>query len=180
MSASFDDLFKSKPNLPLPMRVNSLTGLSQLSCWVVNRLTGQQEPSKAYRYHLPSLANPAEEAADVLQADLYRDRKAAAPVNHSYVIFNSNGVSSLENHLQYYEMAGAAIYAALSKSSITREEINSNRSYVGLATATFEVNATALRRYFEAQAHFRAAKMLVKADQEQVSAKWLSSSNPHS
>lgn len=166
----FNDLFKSKPAMRLPMRVNSLTGVSQLSCWVVNRLKGQQAPSNAYRYHLPSLANPAEEAADVLQADLYKDRNAAAPVNHSYVIFDSNGVSSLENHLQYYEMAGAAIYAALSKSSITREEINSNRSYVGLATATFEVNASALRRYFEAQAHFRAAKMLVKADEERVDA----------
>ena len=65
-------------------------------------------------------------------------------------------------------MVGAAIYAALSKSSITRAEINSNRSYVGLATATFEVNAMALRRYFEAQAHFRAAKMLEKVDEDEV------------
>jgi hypothetical protein len=166
----FEDLSRSAPRQRLPMRVNSLTGISQLSCWVVNRLAGQQEPSSAYRYHLPSLESPEDDAADVLKADLYRDRNEAAPVNHSYLVFSSNGVSSLENHLQYYEMVGAAIYAALSKSSITRQEINSNRSYVGLATATFEVNATALRRYFEAQAHVCAAKMLVKADEEEAEA----------
>ena len=99
-SSVFKNLFRSVPRQRLPMQVNSLTGVSQLSCWVENRLAGQQEPGAAYRYHLPSLTNPAEETSDVLQADLYRDRNEAAPVNHSYIVFESNGMSSLENHVQ--------------------------------------------------------------------------------
>ena len=167
-SSIFQNVFGHRPEQKEAMEINSLTGVSQLSCWIENRNVGHTQRASSYAYQLPSLTNPGDPATDVLSVDLEVDVNNAAPVNHAYLIFNENGVANLADNVQYYEMAGAGIYAALSKSSILRQAINSPFPLVGLATSTYEVNAAAIRRYFEAQARFYAARSLAQSDDKQV------------
>lgn len=164
----FQDIYEQAPAQKTPMMVNSLTGLSQLACWTLNRQRGHQHRESAFVYRLPNLETPQDPETDVLNVTLELDVSNAAPVDHAYLIFRENQLVQLANHYQYYEMAAAAIYAALSKSSITRQEINHRSSYVGLASATFEVSAVSLRKYFESLARVRATQMLTEVNSSQV------------
>jgi hypothetical protein len=170
-SSIFQNVVAHRPEQKEAMDINSLTGMSQLSCWIANQNVGHINRARSYRYQLPSLTNPGDPATDVLSVDLDVDVNSAGPVDHAYLIFNENGVANLADNGQYYEMAGAGIYAALSKSSILSQAINSTHPLVGLATSTYEVNAAAIRRYFEAQARFYAARSLAHSDDKQVDEK---------
>jgi hypothetical protein len=164
----FFDIYDSLPGQKLPMMVNSLTGLSQLSCWTLNRQAGHQYSGKSYVYRLPNMQTPHSPETDVLNVTLELDVNNAAPVDHAYLIFKDNQMVSLANHYQYYEMVAAGIYAALSKSALMRQEINQRSSYVGIAAATLEVSAVSLRKYFEAMARVQATKKLLKTDNAAV------------
>ncbi len=147
-SSCLDDVMEKHPEQRIPMQANSLTGLSQLSCWVKNQQQSQKR-SAAREYRLPNIDFPDREESDVLHMEFDEDRNHGAPVNHSYLIFRDNGTTRLPESNDYYEMAGAAIYTALSKSQIDRADINSAFPYVGLAVGTVEVDAASLRNYFE-------------------------------
>ncbi len=159
-SSVFEDIYKSYGDQRLSMRVNALTGWSELTCWIRNVVDGKSTPDEIYKYRLPNMKQPENEGSDVLNVDLELDVLSASPVDHAYLIAGGSDRAALDNHYQYYEMVGAGIYAALSKSSIDRAQINSNHPYLGLATAMFEVNASTLRRYFESQARVQSIKTL--------------------
>lgn len=169
-SSTFSDIYQAHGDQRLSMRVNSLTGMSELSCWIKNVTEGKDTPDVMYKYNLPNMREPEKEASDVLSVDLALDVRSASPVDHAYMLFSGSERASLDNHNQYYEMVGAGIYAALSKSSIDRAAINSNYPYLGLATAMFEVNAATLRRYFESQARVQATKVLMDSNEALVDA----------
>ena len=168
-SSIFRNVFEERPELREQMQINALTGISQLSCWLANRREGHVNRKRSFAYQLPSLGKtPENPATDVLQVNLDVDVNNAAPVNHAYIICGDNAVSRLADSEQYYEMAGAGIYAALSKSVILDSAINSSFPVMGLATATYEVNAASLRLYFETQARVHVARMLAHAHEDQV------------
>ena len=166
----FQDVYHAEPEQEVPLKVNSLTGMSELHCWVQNRKAAQQNPDDAYLYQLPSMKTPATEQTDVLSTKLHFNRNDAAPVDHAYLIFRDNGVAALDQHEQYCQMVAAGIYGMLSRSSIDRQEINSPNPYVGMAAATFEVNAALLRRYFEAKIHHQTVITMMQKDEAKVQA----------
>jgi len=147
-SSCLEDVMKKHPEQRIPMQANSLTGLSQLNCWVQNQQHAQRKQD-AVEYRLPDLEFPEREESDVLHMRFDEDRNHGAPVNHSYLIFRDNTDVQLPESNDYYEMAGAAIYTALSKSQIDRADINSAFPFVGLSVGTVEVDAASLRNYFE-------------------------------
>lgn len=148
-SSCLEDVMEKHPEQRIPMQANALTGLSQLSCWVQNQQHSQRREDEAMEYSLPHMDYPERPDSDVLQMRFNEDRNHGAPVNHSYLIFRDNGTTRLPESNDYYEMAGAAIYTALSKSQIDRADINSAFPFVGLAVGTVEVDAASLRNYFE-------------------------------
>ncbi|GIW95259.1 MAG: hypothetical protein KatS3mg110_3300 [Pirellulaceae bacterium] len=164
----FSDLFLQITELQVPMMVNSLTGMSQLACWTLNRQKGHIHRDAIFQYRLPNLESPQDPETDVLKVDLELDVNNAAPVDHAYLIFKENQMTQLANHEQYYEMVAAGIYGALTKSAITRTQINQRFSYLGVATATFEVGAVSLRRYFERLARMAAVRRLLEGDAARV------------
>lgn len=162
------DIMKRNPNQAHRMRANSLTGVSELSCWMGNIHQG-----KMFHYTLPNMKKPEDPDLDVLRADLdlgaaVESRSTATPVDNAYLIFKSSGKSVLANHEQYHEMVGAGLYAALTKSDVSSQAINEKERYYSLASATFEVNAHTLREYFEKSALIKAVNQLRSYDRERV------------
>ncbi|MFM7867701.1 MAG: tubulin-like doman-containing protein, partial [Planctomycetaceae bacterium] len=147
-SSCLEDVMEKHPEQRIPMQANSLTGLSQLSCWVQNQQRSQRKDA-AVEYRLPHMDFPDRQESDVLHMRFDEDRNHGAPVNHAYLIFRDNGTTRLPESNDYYEMAGAAIYTALSNSQIDRADITSAFPFVGLAVGTVEVDAASLRNYFE-------------------------------
>lgn len=163
-SSCFQAVYDQRPEQRVAMQANSLTGLSQLSCWVRNQEIARVDRAGAIQYRLPSLSRPDVEASDVLKIDLDRDINEASPVNHAFLIFRDNSSTVLLDPERYYEMVGAGLYGALSKSEIEQQEINSAFPLCSMAVATCEVNASEIRTYFEARARERAVADLTKKD----------------
>lgn len=159
-ATAFPEVMKKHPEQSLSMRVNALTGFSELACWMKNLSTAGTSRSQTYQYKLPSMDSPADEHTDVLSVSLSMDPNAAAPVDNTYLIFGGNEKIHLDNSHQFQEMVGAALYAALSKSAIDSAKINTHAPYRGLAAAMFEVNASTLRKYYEGLARQKATRML--------------------
>ena len=113
------------------MRINSLTGLSELSCWVENRIE-KAKGNEAIQYSLPSWNAPENPASDCIKVNYEIDERSASPINHVHLIFGENSNHALGHSQYYYDMAGSAIFGLLSESRMAREEINSNYAYNSL------------------------------------------------
>jgi hypothetical protein len=166
-SGVFENIYRRHPRQEVPMKVNSLTGVSELSVWMENLKTAGRP---VFEYQLPSMDKPADEQMDVLNIDLNLDTSAAAPVDNAVLIFGGNQLAVLANNMQYHEMVGTGLYAALSRSSIESQRINERPAYQSLGTATFEVNAVTLRGYFEGLSRIQALRMLAAHNNAAVEA----------
>ena len=150
--SAFKNVMDGEPQLALPMKINSLTGVSQLTCWVNNQKSGSVDPVKAKEYRLPSLKSPNNPDSDLINLNLRQDVNACGPATTAFLVFRDNGQTHLGDSDQYFDMIGAGIYAALSKSAIQSDRINHHASYYSLATATAEVAVSQIRQYFSAEA----------------------------
>jgi len=159
-SSCYRNVFRSRPDQELSMRVNALTGISELSCWMRNIHRPDSSGGAVIPYRLPSLAAPADEDMDVLKTNMKVDVKAAAPVHMAYLVCGSSDIATLDQNRDYHKMVGTAIYAALTKSAIDSAGINSHFAYLGLASASFEVDAETLRKYFECRLRCNAVDTL--------------------
>ncbi|HYF50458.1 MAG TPA: tubulin-like doman-containing protein [Planctomycetota bacterium] len=142
------------------MMINALTGFSELSTWVNMAALETQGKSSGFVYRLPSMESPEDEDTDVLIVNKRDDERSVAPVNNAFLIFDESQNTALSKQDQFFEMAGTALYAALSESAIKAEKVNKVKPYVSVGTATFEVPASSLRRYFETRNRMRAAREL--------------------
>ena len=134
----------------MSMRMNSLTGISELSAWL--RLV--IAPEDAYRYALPNLEKPdLKGRTDVVKVPPTGD-KDRSPVNAAYLIFGNNGTCRLGDNDQYHEMAAAALYSMVASDTFidarTSNLLDNVRSF---AATTFEVNTIGIRRYMESLVH---------------------------
>ena len=166
----FENIMESFPVGEEPMRTNSLTGISELSCWIRN-VNGNDYGSTTgdvYRYNLPDMRAPAHAGSDVLDVDLALNVNSAAPVDTAYLVFRRGAGTVLETNDQAHEMVGGALYAAITKDQIDSQSINQPFPYNSLATATFEVNAVAIRHYFKHAARVQALNTVTSRDDEKV------------
>ncbi|MFC1597809.1 tubulin-like doman-containing protein, partial [Planctomycetota bacterium] len=164
-ASTFENIYRKYPRQEVPLKVNSLTGVSELSCWMEK---SGQAPTKVFPYKLPSMDSPHDEHMDVLSIDLSLDRGAAAPVDNAFLIFGGNKMAVLADNVQYHEMVGTGLYAALSRSAILSSQINEQMPYVSLGTSTFEVNAVTLRRYFEGLSRISVVQRLAGSNDKAV------------
>lgn len=160
-ASCFDNIMKSAKSQRISMKVNALTGLSELSCWM--RLS---RGGLLYDYHLPNLRTPLRKSTDVLQTnvDVTRNQMDQAPVNNAYIICEGNGVAVLSSHTQYQEMVGAGLYALITNSEINAQKVNEPEPFLSLAASTFDVDSIRLQSYFENQGRIAAVRTLIAAD----------------
>lgn len=160
--SAFNDRKIKRPRTATSMTINSLTGLSELSAWIANqRVPGYAD---SYGFRLPSFASPDNERSDVIQPDPMANQNHGGPINSAYLIFGSNGKNHLASAEQYFEMVGTGIYCALSNSDVKSQKINDRSHYNSMASATVEIKANQIRKFFEWTSRARAIARLQKVD----------------
>jgi len=159
-ATAFDNLSSKYPDQEVFIKVNSLTGLSELSWWMANQKTSRTNPKDAYVFKLPSLATPATSTTDVLVMETKKSPNAAAPIDHAFLVCGGNTVGTLNNNQQYHEMVGAGLYAVITCDEIKRDFVNKNAFFHSMAASTFEVDASRLALYFESLVRSMAVKKL--------------------
>ncbi len=164
-----NDVFPAHPDQELPMRVNSLTGVSELSCWIRNAIGGAdgEEPLR-YEYRLPNMRRPESKEQDSLRVDLAVSAwdMTLSPVNNAFLVFSQGDVTVLDDSTQYFGMAGTVLYGQISNSRFGGELINYGQPYLSFAAATAEVNASTLRLYCEAKYRVHAVRHLKRQDRD--------------
>lgn len=165
-SSVFDNVAQENPETQISMQVNSLTGLSELSCWLKHVHKG---PAQQYRYRLPHMEMPAREDSDVLDAQVEITSTAASPVDNAFLIFRQGDLTLLDTNVDYHQMAGTGLYGMITKSSIEGRRINvTGYPYHSYATATFEVPAATLRLFFEKRCRLSTSRQLLLLGPEEV------------
>ena len=138
----------------LGMKVNTVTGLSELSSWM-RVLEGGD-----YYFSLPNLMRPEcnpEDPSGQADTDVIRvqpgekDSFKRSPLNSAYLICDDAGHGRLDDNRQYHEMAGAALYTLVTGAQIVGSTaINRLKNFGSLGASTFEVETVELKAYFEA------------------------------
>ena len=137
----------------LGMKVNTVTGLSELSSWM------RVFEGKKYFFSLPNLMEPGFDPnnptgpadTDVIKVDPdEKDPPKRSPLNSAYLICDDAGHGHLEDNDQYHQMVGAALYTLVAGSQIVGSTaINKLKNFGSLGANTFEVETVLLKAYFE-------------------------------
>ena len=160
-SSVFDNVANENEGQRTALKVNALTGLSELSCWVRN---GSSVKSKRFAYDVPSMKTPWLPSTDVLKVDITLNPNGGTPVSNAYLICGRNGgTAKLDANWQYHEMAGAGLYSMIVNPQLGARQINDNDPINSFGAATFEVDTVHIRSYFETRARRMALDSLANA-----------------
>jgi Tubulin like len=126
------------------MRVNALTGLSELAAWMRN--DDAQDP---YVFRLASLERPRDLESDVLNVERItkgrRGVKGESPVAQAFVVFGKGKAGSPSRPERYYQIVGNALYLRL-VSEIAGGAVN-GESFGGLGAASISIPILEIRDY---------------------------------
>ncbi len=150
----YPNVGQSDRDQDLRLKVNTVTGLSELSAWM-RVLEGEE-----YYFCLPDLYSPGvdpENPSGPSDTDVIRvppgerDSFKRSPLNSAYLICDDAGHGRLDDNVQYHEMAAAALYALVAGSQIVSSTaINKLKNFGSLGASTFEVNTVPIKAYSEA------------------------------
>ncbi len=160
------------------IRLNSLTGVSELSCWMEPIHGGEGGAGEmrggAIRhstfYRLPSLARPGDREADVLNPyQTPKDPRCNEALHTVFLVFRDSENGFLKDEKVAFDMVGKAMYAMVTEEVIKARHCNlSGFAYWGVGTATIEVPSERLRRCLEASARVGAVEILRQGDAAKV------------
>ena len=144
----FGDLFQWSPNQSLAHKVNSLTGLSELSFWMDDDMRGMSREPISVR--LPDMVSPTNPEKDVLKfGSEEKFLCPRSPVDNAYLICGqSSAYGRLAGPNEYFQMAGRAIFTLCDTSDIEASLINDSHVIRSFATAALQVDAAGLGAYF--------------------------------
>lgn len=146
----YRDVYRSDRSQEVQMKTNSLTGLSQLSTWILDR-----KDDAFYSFRLPSMHAPHDAAQDLIKLDPAHDIAGDRPVQKAFIVCGGNTHATLTNADQYKEMLGAALYTTLyselADKGLESGQINAPQPVFSLGAATVEVEAVKIRRFLEEQ-----------------------------
>jgi hypothetical protein len=145
----FGDVMAANRGQANKMRVNALTGFSELVAWMRNE--GQLNP---HNFALPSIDRPWDSSADVI--DVLRvvssDGKTAlpgvpgqSPVNQAFVVFGGGRSGSPGRPEHYYRIVANAMYARLVR-EVASQAVNS-AAFGGIGAATIQIPINDIREY---------------------------------
>ena len=160
----FADVKKRYPHQIPALKVNSLTGLSELSSLMKTGRSG--DDSEIFRMRMPNMRTPQRELTDVLGIDNSVAGRTS-PVHSAYLVCGDRDEGRLDGSKQFYEMAGAALYTMIVNSNINSTACNDDDPFLSFASNTFEVDVTHLRSYFENYVRGVALDRLAKVDVDQ-------------
>lgn len=162
-ASCFPELFLRSRDQETQLKVNALTGFSELSVWM--RGVGTDLGRLAYRYSLPSQQHPGAESQDALNTRKSGHDELSSPVDRAFLIFGDSQFGGLGQSGAYFEMLSKALYTKLTLSQAKAKQVNEHDPFRSVGALTYEINANRLRRYFESLARIRFAKRLVESDE---------------
>ena len=144
----FADTVQGSPNEALAHKVNSLTGLSELSFWMDDDMRGMcREPISV---RLPDMVSPTNPEKDVLNiADEKEFMYSVSPVDDAYFICGqSSDYGRLASPNEYFQMAGRALFTLCDTSDIEARLINDSHVIRSFAPLVLTVDVAGLGVYF--------------------------------
>ncbi len=143
----------------MKLRVNSITGVSELIAWLRNEYERDTDlPS--FQFTLPSMENPDDRSSDLIDTTKLNVTVAGeellgvtgrAPISAAYLIFNAGKQGRLGTADAYYQSVASALYARLFQSTQTAN-INEAGHLNGLGSATISVPISGIRTYVQGYA----------------------------
>ena len=138
------------------LRVNSITGVSELIAWLRNEYERDTD-LPPYQFRLPSLENPGSQSSDLIDTtklnvtvdgeELY-GITGRAPVSAAYLVFGAGKQGTLGPAEAYYQSLASALYARLFRSTGSAT-INEAGHLNGLGSATISVPINGIRTYVQ-------------------------------
>lgn len=142
----FADVVAAHPEQEYKLKVNSLTGLSELVMWIRNDHQG-----RPLIYRLPSLESAERQELDIIDAHRCRmevePAKGASPLDAAFIVFESSKSGTPENNHDYYSMLATCLYARTVNSEIWSAQANSPQPLYSLGSAVFDIPATSLLEF---------------------------------
>ena len=143
----YNDLFKRiVKDFELRCKVNALTGLSELSCWL-RRERGANQSS----YRLPHLKTPQRELCDVLVSGGVDGIPCDGPIRDLRLI--GENAYGCRTHLDYIRETADALFLEMSSRALESRRINNYAAVGSFGSATFEVEAAKIEGFCTAAAY---------------------------
>jgi hypothetical protein len=166
----FDDVQRGRPEQRIKLRVNALTGLSELAMWLRSdtRMDGDGDAKgdpRERRYSLPNLAAPEVKESDVLDTDRYmpeheRSRVGRSPIHKAYVFTNESSSMSLSRSEDVYKACANAIYGRVMIGQLRSDDANQPSRAAATATNILYTPVTDIQQVVQAQAKALRARAL--------------------
>jgi hypothetical protein len=131
------------------MRVNALTGFSELAGWMRNETSPQP-----YNFQLPNLSRPQDNQSDVIDVlrvvagpggKELKGVPGQSPVNQAFVVFGSSRAGRPGAPEAYYRVVANAMYARLVREVASRA-VN-GAAFGGIGAASIAIPVNAIRAY---------------------------------
>ena len=138
----------------MKLRVNSITGVSELVAWLRNEYERDTDLAP-FRFRLPSLEHPSVSSSDLIDTAKLSATVAGeellgvsgrAPISAAYLIFGAGKQGTLGEASAYYRSVANALYARLFGSTASKN-INESGHLNGLAAATISVSIAGIQEY---------------------------------
>jgi hypothetical protein len=138
----------------MKLRVNSITGVSELVAWLRNEYERDTDLIP-FRFRLPSLEHPGASSSDLIDTaklsstvsgDELQGVSGRAPISAAYLIFGAGKQGTLGEASAYYRSVANALYARLFGSTASKN-INESGHLNGLAAATISVSIAGIQEY---------------------------------
>lgn len=149
------DVTRTNPGRQLQMKLNSLSGLSELIMWLRN----DERQSDKRNYVLPSVRAAGDPDRAVTNLSRISQQKAArgwSPVDVAWIIGGSSRtVPAMSLKEDYYRMVGGALYSRLLQSAVKSGTSNEPANLGSLAVAIAMVPTMAISRWLVDEAKRR-------------------------
>jgi len=159
----FNDVMNKSADQARQMRVNSITGVSEISAWLQNNAQGD----KRSEFWLPTLRAPSDRTQamlDLSRCYTFKDEQTATPVQEAWIVFADGPSGSMPSAQAAYEMTAVGLYARLVQSQIQSDDNNVVRRHMaGLATAIYTVDTSSVEQYLRLHLRSRIPSLIAKS-----------------
>ena len=169
----FTNVQRGSPEQKIKLRINSLTGLSELAMWLRSdrRMPGDPPPTEATpperRFRLPDLSQPENTQIDALDTDRYIPeghlaRVGRSPIHKAFVFTNQSSSMDLNHCDKVYPLCAAAIYGRIIVTQTRSTDANQPSRAAATATSILYVPTSRIRGVILAAAKAERARSILE------------------
>ena len=168
----FSDVQNGRPEQRIKLRVNALTGLSELAMWLRSDRKMPGDPitngaaPRERRFRLPDFARPQDMLVDTLDTDRYMPetdlaRVGRSPIHKAYIFTNSSSSMELHRADDAYRLCAAAIFGRTILAQLRSADANQPSRAAATATSILYVPSSDIRKVILSAAKIERARSLL-------------------